>query len=168
MWKSGTSVAKWWEETRLSLLSDPSWTAGACSVRFDYFTDNFVPCSIFFPCCWVLFFFVFLFYFIFCSPFLTSLLDKKNIFSMFHLLHLVLAFGRWEWFREPGLVFLYVLPLVYVTRSVQAGFLFVFFRKTKKMRSPSRAETHFLQGEFHCTRQSDWSRQHRTRPLSSW
>lgn len=29
-----------------SLLSDPSWTAGAYSVQFDYFTDNFVPCSI--------------------------------------------------------------------------------------------------------------------------
>lgn len=30
----------------LSLLSDPFWTAGAYSVQFDYFTDNFVPCSI--------------------------------------------------------------------------------------------------------------------------
>lgn len=46
--ESGTGMAKWYEETLLSLLSDPSWTAGAYSVRFDYFTDNFVPCSIFF------------------------------------------------------------------------------------------------------------------------
>lgn len=29
-----------------SLLSDPSWTAGAYSVQFAYFTDYFVPCSI--------------------------------------------------------------------------------------------------------------------------
>lgn len=57
--ESGTGMAKWYE-TLLSLLSDPSWTAGAFSVRFDYFTDNFVPCSIFFFfgfCCCVLRFF---------------------------------------------------------------------------------------------------------------
>lgn len=74
---------------------------------------------------------------------------------MFHKLHLILAFGRWERLREPGLVFLYVLPLVYWPRSEQAGyFIFYFFyflkRRKKKNRSPSIAKTRFLQDEFRC------------------
>lgn len=71
--ESRTGMAKWWEEALLSLLSDPSWTAGAYFVQFNYFTDNFVPCSISFVyflvfsppshACWIglLFFFT-------CSP----------------------------------------------------------------------------------------------------
>lgn len=63
----------------------------------------------------------------------------KNLFFSFHILHLILAFGRWERLREPGL-FLYVLPLVYVPRSEQAGqcFCLVFSlrEQRKKIAAP--------------------------------
>lgn len=36
----------WEEEASFSLLFDPYWTAGSYSVQFNYFTENFVPCSI--------------------------------------------------------------------------------------------------------------------------
>lgn len=52
------------------------------------------------------------------------------------MLHLVFAFGRWERFREPGLVLLYVLPLVHIPRSEQASCFIFIFRKTGKCAAP--------------------------------
>lgn len=77
--------------------------------------------------CLVLFFFLvvgFLCVVFFCSPSLPCLLDKNLIFLVSHIPP-NLAFGRWERLHEPGL-FLYVLPLVYVPRSEQAGHVFFF------------------------------------------
>lgn len=81
-----------------------------------------MPCSIFFFL--LLGFFVLLGIFFVPPP--SHACWIKTLFFSFHVLHLILAFGRWERLREPGL-FLYVLPLVYGPRSEQAGHCFWFF-----------------------------------------
>lgn len=52
-WKIGLVQPR--DKKRLSLLSDPSWTSVSYTVQIDYFTDNFVPCSISFVCFMVFF-----------------------------------------------------------------------------------------------------------------
>lgn len=97
-----------------------------------------MPCSIFFLVVW--FFCVVGFFFV---PPPSHACWIKKLFFSFHILHLILAFGRWERLREPGL-FLYVLALVYVPRSEQAGqcFCLVFFVKgtKKKKLQPLKCE----------------------------
>lgn len=93
----------------LSLLSDPSWTAGAYSVQFDYVTDNFVPCSISFG--------------VFCCFFpLACLLDCFGFFFS-HVLHLILCCFRLSeeiTVSGPG-VCLCVLISAYIPRSEEPG-----------------------------------------------
>lgn len=75
----------------LNLLSDPSWTARAYSVQFNYFTDNFVPCSISFVSFVVLF-----------PLHMLVGLDFFIFFSL-HVLHLILCCFwlseeiKWAW-----------------------------------------------------------------------